>query len=73
MRNELSWSDECKRWRSRVLTGKYAHFCADWDFLPVDETTPEITGCACYSGPDFDQEVEAAFYREGLREQERRG
>ncbi len=39
---------ESIRWRGRVLTGKYAHWCADWDELPVDETTPEWPCCCCF-------------------------
>ena len=30
----------------RVLTGKYRHWCDDWDGLPIDETTPEWP-CVC--------------------------
>lgn len=42
------WNKECLRWRGRVLTGKGRHWCYDWDFLPVDETTPEWEGCTCF-------------------------
>lgn len=41
------WEQDCLRWRGRVLRGKYAHWCYDWDFLPVDETTDEMESCAC--------------------------
>lgn len=41
------WVGECKTWRGKVLWGKYAHFCFDWDDLPVDETCPEYEGCTC--------------------------
>ena len=37
---------DCLHWRGRVLVGRYAHYCNDWDGLPVDETTPEWP-CAC--------------------------
>jgi hypothetical protein len=43
------WEDDCLRWRGKVLTGTYAHYCYDWDFLPVDETTPEFSCCCCFS------------------------
>jgi hypothetical protein len=33
-------------WRKRVLTGKYSHFCMDWDGLPIDETCDEWP-CVC--------------------------
>jgi hypothetical protein len=40
------WEQECLKWRGRVLTGRYAHYCFDWDGLPVDETCPEWD-CGC--------------------------
>ena len=43
------WVDDCMRWRGKVLTGKFAHWCHEWDGLPVDETTPEWH-CSCYHG-----------------------
>lgn len=36
------------RWRGRILTSAYAHYCYDWDGLPVDETTPEWDCCLCW-------------------------
>ena len=42
------WEEDCLRWRGRVLTGNKAHWCQDWDFLPVDETCFEIEACHCY-------------------------
>ena len=41
------WIEDCMRWRGRVLTGKHAHWCHDWDCLPIDETTDEFP-CACF-------------------------
>lgn len=41
------WKEDCMRWRGRVLTGEKSHWCFDWDFLPVDETTSEIDCCHC--------------------------
>lgn len=35
-------------WHGRVLTGKFAHWCYDWDCLPVDDTVPEFAVCTCY-------------------------
>lgn len=40
------WRRESARWRGHVLTGRYAHWCIDWDDLPIDETTPEWP-CIC--------------------------
>jgi len=41
------WIEDCQRWRGRVLDGEFAHWCHDWDGLPVDETTPEFECCSC--------------------------
>lgn len=43
---EPTWEELCMRYVGRVLTGRYAHECWDWDGLPVDETTNEWP-CAC--------------------------
>lgn len=42
------WKADCIKWRGRVLTGVNAHWCYDWGFLPVDETTPEWKCCRCF-------------------------
>ncbi len=41
------WKADCLRERGRILTGEMSHWCYDWDFLPVDETTPEAACCTC--------------------------
>ena len=38
--------EDCIRWRGRVLNGDYAHWCPDWDGLPIDETCNEWP-CNC--------------------------
>lgn len=44
------FAEDCMQWRGRILTGRYAHWCYDWDGLPVDETTAdEFDCCTCYS------------------------
>lgn len=40
------WIVDCRHWRGRVLTGQYAHWCYQWDDLPMDETCPEWP-CGC--------------------------
>ncbi len=42
----LDWIRDCVRWRGEVLVGRFAHWCEDWDGLPVDETCSEWP-CAC--------------------------
>lgn len=60
------FQEDCLRWRGSMLTGDFAHWCWDWDGLPVDETcrweTKDHNGdpftggewpCGCYIGmPD---------------------
>ena len=40
------WIEDCQQWRGRLLTGRYAHWCMEWDDLPIDETCPEWP-CGC--------------------------
>lgn len=40
---------DCLHWRGRALTGKYSHWCQEWDQLPVDETCGgEFSCCNCW-------------------------
>lgn len=41
------WVQECLRWRGVILRGFAAHYCHEWDGLPVDETTSEFECCTC--------------------------
>jgi len=43
-----AWEEHCLHWRGRVLTGKFAHSCPDWDDLPIDETCENEWPCVCY-------------------------
>ena len=49
---DLEWTADCIAWRGRVLWGVLAHWCGDFDELPVDETCSEFEDCHC-----FDAEV----------------
>jgi hypothetical protein len=40
------------RYRGKILTGKYAHYCMSWDELPTDETCIEFASCHCYEETD---------------------
>ena len=43
-----SWIADCNRYWGRTLTGTKSHWCPDWDFLPIDETTQqEMDCCTC--------------------------
>jgi len=43
----LEWIEDCLRWRGSILTGYASHWCYDYDFLPVDETSYEWP-CGCF-------------------------
>lgn len=47
-KHSQQWERECLHWRGKVLTGKYGHWCPDWDDLPIDETCPEWP-CICFA------------------------
>ncbi len=49
----LRWREDCIHWQGKVLVGEHAHYCWDWDGLPIDETTVEYRSCVCYR-PDED-------------------
>lgn len=51
------WTVDCLIWRHRILTGKFSHWCADWDDLPIDETCPEWP-CGCVIDEVAEQEPE---------------
>lgn len=40
------WQEDCLKYRGKVLTGDYAHWCPEWDDLPIDETSFEWP-CGC--------------------------
>lgn len=33
----------------KPLTGKYKHYCLEFDYLPIDHTCFEFKFCLCYS------------------------
>jgi len=46
------WIEDCLKWRKEILTGKKAHWCPDWDDLPIDETCREFP-CVCEKSRDL--------------------
>lgn len=39
------WEDDCRTYRGEILAGRYAHWCCEWDDLPIDETCLEWPCC----------------------------
>lgn len=39
-------------WTDHAIAGGFLHFCADWDFLVIDQTDPEFEGCSCEFNTD---------------------
>lgn len=56
------WEADCLKWRGHVLTGRYAHWCGEYDDLPVDETCENEWPCACRD--DLDKELAELAARE---------
>jgi len=52
------FEEECLRWHGRNLTENYAHYCPDWDYLPIDETCVEFQSCTCPKLPMDDKREE---------------
>lgn len=62
------WIADCLEYRGVVLTGEKAHWCSEWDGLPIDETSLEWPcDCVLYPvlivylvthGPDSNQVLE---------------
>ena len=44
----FEWQADCRHWYGVVLRGEFAHYCLDWDGLPIDETCMEFTCCNCF-------------------------
>lgn len=44
-----TWKEDCWKWHGRELNGAKAHWCPDFDDLPIDETCEEeMKICKCY-------------------------
>ena len=41
------FEQDCLHFWGKVLTGKYRHYCDDFDGLPIDETCFEFQFCLC--------------------------
>ncbi len=52
-----NWEEDCMHFRGRVLTGKHAHWCTEFDGLPVDETCPEWGNCTCFDDVEDDPDA----------------
>ena len=52
-----AWIDDCQEFHGRVLTGRFAHWCAAWDDLPIDETCQEWP-CPC--APELERDDPSA-------------
>lgn len=59
-KNEQTWEEACIQDRGRVLSGRYAHSCPDWDGLVIDETCPGEWPCVCK--PEIDAMIAAGTW-----------
>jgi len=51
-KSQTEFEKKCYRWHGRKLEGNYAHYCPDWDFLPIDNTCVEFQSCTCTKRPE---------------------
>lgn len=49
---DAPWETVCMRYRGRALTGRYKHYCHEWDGLPIDENDEEFDVCHCFAYVD---------------------
>ncbi len=42
------WEIDCMNYYGKVLEGEYAHWCNEYDGLPIDETCIEFQNCLCF-------------------------
>ena len=46
--SSTKWVMDCMQFHGKVLSGEKAHWCFDWDDLPIDETLKSyISVCTC--------------------------
>ena len=41
------FEEDCLQIHGKVLTGEKAHYCPEFDYLPIDETSHEFQYCTC--------------------------
>jgi hypothetical protein len=49
------WIEDCMHHHGIVLTGKYAHWCGSFDYLPIDETCFQFEYCECEWEKEYEQ------------------
>ena len=42
-----NFDQDCLQIHGKVLKGKKAHYCPEFDYLPIDETSYEFQYCTC--------------------------
>jgi hypothetical protein len=52
---------DCWHWYKEYLTGRFGHWCPDWDDLPIDETCSEFSSCGCYPEDPDAQRIKDAL------------
>ena len=51
-----TWSADWQRWHGDRPEGRLAHWCDDWDGLPIDEQCMEFMCCTCtWESPELTQ------------------
>jgi hypothetical protein len=50
-----TFEEECIHFWGKELTGKFKHYCAEYDYLPIDETVGEFAHCGCFDDDEARQ------------------
>lgn len=52
----------------RKLTGEKKHYCPDWDFMAIDENSPEFEACTCFDPMERVATMEVNFGHQDKRQ-----
>lgn len=54
--------EEAVKFYGTPLTGKYKHFCMEFDGLPIDENCHEFKYCVCFEDGEEIQQLKQALH-----------
>jgi len=49
------FEQDCTHFHGEILSGKFQHYCHEFDMLPIDDTCFEFMYCNCFEGEEFKQ------------------
>ena len=67
------FEEDCLHHYGEILTGKYKHYCCEWDYLPIDETCPEYEFCYCFKDEKSNHSADKLLDPSVLQHHKRQG